>query len=51
MRCRICERSGIHTNNSKFKEVGSLCKSCLELCGLLGVTHEFVPRYNTKRWS
>ncbi len=50
MRCKICDTSGIRTNNSKFKKHHLMCEDCLRVSGLYGLADDLpnMPRYNTK---
>ncbi len=50
MRCKICERSGIRTNNSKFERHSRMCEDCLRASDHYGLSDdlEYLPRFNTK---
>ncbi len=53
MRCRLCDLSGIKTNNSKFKEHDSLCKDCMSLCETYGIFNKgnMIIKYNNTTWA
>lgn len=50
MRCKICDRSGIRTNNAKFKKHSNMCEECLRASDMYGLSDDliFMPRFNTR---